>query len=430
MRAHIKMLLKNTTIIAVGNFATKFLSLLLVPLHTMWVSTDEYGEYDLLNSVASFIIPLITVLLDQAILRFALRDRARATSYLMNSLVIVALNILISNAILLLAFRDRPYMASFVVFLDFYTIYQCCSEYLRGMNKLIKYAAINILVAILCVVLNVIFVNSNGMAVNGILLASGLSYLFGALAALVGEKISLNNLKVNLKTQKEMLKYSVALIPNSLGWWVTNVSDRLVINWAMGNFDNGIYAVACKVPTVITLFYSVFNLAWQQTIFTLKKSKDRISMYHMIYHRLIRILFIAATLVLMGTILVFKFMVPAEYSPGYLYVPILLCGVVFLSLSQFLTGILLADMDSKTVGKSMLIAAAVNLAINLSLIWTTGLFAASISTLVAYVLLFCIRFWKLRKYFKVKKIVKEILLGLALFCIVSVIYYIVGGNVL
>lgn len=430
MRTHIKMLLKNTTIIAVGNFATKFLSLLLVPLHTMWVSTDEYGEYDLLNSVASFIIPLITVLLDQAILRFALRDRARATSYLMNSLVIVALNILISNTILLLAFRDRPYMTSFAVFLDFYTIYQCCSEYLRGMNKLIKYAAINILVAILCVVLNVIFVHSNGMAVNGILLASGLSYLFGALAALAGEKISLNNLKINLKTQKEMLKYSVALIPNSLGWWVTNVSDRLVINWAMGNFDNGIYAVACKVPTVITLFYSVFNLAWQQTIFTLKKSKDRISMYHMIYHRLIRILFVAATLVLMGTILVFKFMVPAEYSPGYLYVPILLCGVVFLSLSQFLTGILLADMDSKTVGKSMLIAAAVNLAINLSLIWTTGLFAASISTLVAYVLLFCIRFWKLRKYFKVKKIVKEILLGLALFCIASAIYYIVGGSLL
>ena len=153
-------------------------------------------------------------------------------------------------------------------------------------------------------------------------------------------------------------------------------------------------------------------------------------MYHMIYHRLIRILFVAATLVLMGTILVFKFMVPAEYSPGYLYVPILLCGVVFLSLSQFLTGILLADMDSKTVGKSMLIAAAVNLAINLSLIWTTGLFAASISTLVAYVLLFCIRFWKLRKYFKVKKIVKEILLGLALFCIASAIYYIVGGSLL
>ena len=214
MRTHIKMLLKNTTIIAVGNFATKFLSLLLVPLHTMWVSTDEYGEYDLLNSVASFIIPLITVLLDQAILRFALRDRARATSYLMNSLVIVALNILISNTILLLAFRDRPYMTSFAVFLDFYTIYQCCSEYLRGMNKLIKYAAINILVAILCVVLNVIFVHSNGMAVNGILLASGLSYLFGALAALAGEKISLNNLKINLKTQKEMLKYSVALIPN------------------------------------------------------------------------------------------------------------------------------------------------------------------------------------------------------------------------
>ena len=46
-----------------------------------------------------------------------------------------------------------------------------------------------------------------------------------------------------LITQKEMLKYSMPLVPSTLSWWVMSVSDRYVIRFFLGASYNGIYAI-------------------------------------------------------------------------------------------------------------------------------------------------------------------------------------------
>ena len=54
-------------------------------------------------------------------------------------------------------------------------------------------------------------------------------------------------------------------------------------------------------------------------------------------------------------------------------------------------------MESKTNGATTIIAAIINIIVNLGLIKFIGLYAATVSTLVAYISLFIIRYVKVKK---------------------------------
>ena len=63
-------LIKNTLIISLGKFSTRIVSFILLPLYTALLSKSEYGSYDLLNTISIFLIPVITLQLEEAMFRF------------------------------------------------------------------------------------------------------------------------------------------------------------------------------------------------------------------------------------------------------------------------------------------------------------------------------------------------------------------------
>ena len=65
-------LLRNTIIFAIGNFATKFITFFLMPLYTNCLTTSEYGKIDLLYTVCTFLYPLLTLNISEAIFRFSM----------------------------------------------------------------------------------------------------------------------------------------------------------------------------------------------------------------------------------------------------------------------------------------------------------------------------------------------------------------------
>lgn len=65
-------LAKNTGYLAIGQFGTKLLSFFLVPLYTYVLTTEEYGTYDLLNTTTSLLIPILSLNICDASLRFPL----------------------------------------------------------------------------------------------------------------------------------------------------------------------------------------------------------------------------------------------------------------------------------------------------------------------------------------------------------------------
>ena len=64
-----KNLAKNTIIITIGKVCTQLITFFLLPLYTGILSTEEYGIVDLLNTLVSLMLPIITFQVEQAVFR-------------------------------------------------------------------------------------------------------------------------------------------------------------------------------------------------------------------------------------------------------------------------------------------------------------------------------------------------------------------------
>ena len=65
-----KDLAVNTIIIGIGKFSTQIVSFLLLPLYTSILTAEEYGIYDLIITIATFLLPIITLLMQESMFRF------------------------------------------------------------------------------------------------------------------------------------------------------------------------------------------------------------------------------------------------------------------------------------------------------------------------------------------------------------------------
>ena len=69
-----KELAVNTLILGIGQLIPKFLTLIILPILTTYLQEEEFGVYDLILSFASFLIPVITLQIQQAVFRFILTE--------------------------------------------------------------------------------------------------------------------------------------------------------------------------------------------------------------------------------------------------------------------------------------------------------------------------------------------------------------------
>ena len=67
-----KKLVSNTVIFAIGTFSSKLLVFLLMPLYTRVLTESDYGVVDLLMQTGNLLLPLVSLGINNAIIRFGL----------------------------------------------------------------------------------------------------------------------------------------------------------------------------------------------------------------------------------------------------------------------------------------------------------------------------------------------------------------------
>ena len=97
-----KELIKNTSIITIGKICTQMISFFLLPLYTAVFSTEEFGIVDLFNTIIAFLLPILTIQIDQALFRFlidARENKEDKTRLITSAFILVALGIVIYSLI-------------------------------------------------------------------------------------------------------------------------------------------------------------------------------------------------------------------------------------------------------------------------------------------------------------------------------------------
>ena len=70
-----KELAKNTLILSIGTFLPKFAALITIPIITAHLTKVEYGTYDLLATLVSLLLPVVTLQIHSGAFRFLIDCR-------------------------------------------------------------------------------------------------------------------------------------------------------------------------------------------------------------------------------------------------------------------------------------------------------------------------------------------------------------------
>ncbi|MBU5343509.1 oligosaccharide flippase family protein [Caldibacillus hisashii] len=391
-----KKLLNNSLIFAIGNLGSKFIVLILVPLYTYYLTKSEYGLIDLLTTTISFIVPIITLSIVDAVLRFAMDHNYDKKEVLINSLMICLIGffvLVIIFPLLKIILPFNKYILYFYLIILSQIIDNTLSQYIRAKEMIRLFAFSGIINAITLLISNVLLLMVLNKGITGYLVSIVVSNLVRSLLLLFRANIvkDIHLDKINISLVKEMLYYSIPLIPNALMWWIMSLSDRYLITYFLGLSANGLYAVANKVPSILSIAHSIFFQAWQMAAIEEVESKDKSQFFSNVFNIFWLTMFILTSLLLVFLKLIINVFIAEEYFESWKYIPFLLLGVVFSSFSGFLGVNYIASKKTSGVFKTSIIGAVINFITNILLIPTLGINGASIATMLSFLVIWLLR---------------------------------------
>lgn len=423
-----KYLLKNTVIFSIGNFGTKIISFFLVPLYTNILTTREYGTVDLIYTIGMVLVPLLTLNIGESIMRFALDKDADCDKIMSTGITILIFGAIIGLLILPIANLFES-VSNYSIYIYLYTLTLAFSQiflcYLRGKEFLLKYSIGNIIQSLTIAIFNIIFLIGMKKGIEGYLMAYILANVCTGLYGFWAGKVNLviKKYSIDIELSKNMIKYSVVLIPNSFMWWIMNSSDRMMVSAMISVTANGVYAVAYKIPTLLSTITTIFNQAWSYSAIREDESEDKEEYNNRVYDNLVTIVIVVATGLLMIMKPFLSVYVGKEYYAAWHYVPYLIVGFVFMTLGSFIATSYTVHKDSMGFLISGTVGAIINLILNFILIPMMGVSGAAFATCISYFGVFVYRIKDTQKYIKLRVFKRKQICGYALLILSAMTCY-------
>ena len=426
-----KKLIGNTLILGLGKFLPQLTSLITLPIYTGILLSEEYGRYDLINTIVYILDIIVLVQIQQAVFRFLIdaRKTDKASVYISTTYAFEIIPSIISSVVFGLFFLHLSIETAILLSLyNFICLqYSIVGQVARGLGYNKTYAFGAVIQSVLNMILVVLLMCVLNFGFNGLILSLDISYLIGTIVQFIICKQwkYLQKNSLNLKSLKEMLGFSWPMVPNTLSIWIINTCDKFIVRIFLGLEYNGIFAVAQKIPNIFTMAYSTFNLAWQESASITVKDKDYDKYYNEVFSALFDFLTGCILILIAASPVLFKILIHGSYEEAYDQMPLLYFGVFFSSLSSFFGSIYIAKKATKAVGVSSAIGAVINAIVNISFVHFIGLYAASISTIVSYLALVVYRVVDIerKKYVHIEYKKKRIILCMMLIILCSVLCY-------
>lgn len=408
-----KELLFNTIIIGIGKFSTQIISFLLLPIYTSMLSTEEYGFYDLIVTITTLLLPFITLLMEESMFRFLIdcKDDNEKKKTITQAIVYSTVGIIIFSIIFLLISLNFQFAYKIQIYLYILlgVIVALRNALSRGLGKIKLFSLANFINSLIIIILNILFIVYFKIGIIGLLysyiIASFITSCLVFIKLNISKYFSLN--KIDLNLMKEMIKYSIPLVPNSISWTIINLSSRIIISTFIGTAANGIYSIANKFPTIIDSVYNFFYTSWKESAAKSLKDDDTNQFYNFIYKNLANFMWAITIGMIASLPFVFGLLVKNEFVDAYKYIPILLISIYFGNMSGFYGGIFSAYKNTKIMGVTTIISAVLNILINVIFIKSLGIWSAAIATFIANLYVYLFRKYKIKKYVKLEKSMKK-----------------------
>lgn len=430
-----KKLIKDTVIYGISTFGSKLINFILLPLYTNYFTSSEYGKWDLITTTVTLLIPFISFELTNAVYRWLLEeeDLDKKKEIISTNFIYIIRNLIAFSflGIILINFIKIPHFSLILLMINLDILSDFVKKCLRGFGYNKQFALMGIIQTVVTLLTNIFCIFVLKMRIEtffvGSITGSASVLVIGWYILRLHKYLSIY--KYSKKSISSFLKYSIPMIPGAISWWVMNASDRYLINIFLGLSANGIYAVANKFPSIIVMISSVFQLAWRDNAILNFKNKDRDKYYTVIFKQYFRLMTTSCMIFISVTPIIMQFIIASNFYIAWKYTGLLYVAAIFSAFASFWGAAYHGSKNTDIILKTTLIGAAINFLVNIVLIKFIGLYAAAISSVLAYLIMWITRIFNKSNVFKITIDKKDFAI-LNIGIILNLIMSFIGNNII
>lgn len=417
-----KKLIGNSVLFAIGNLGSKLINIILVPLYTYYLSTAQYGLVDVVQTTAKMLLPIISLSIYDGVLRFVMDQKEDRNAVFTNGIAITLLGSFVGIAFypLITYFNVMDGLLGYMIIILILQAFQSLlAQFARAIGAIRAFAINGLLMALVTGLTNILLLVKLEMGIDGYLISLIIANLFSIVFLFIAVNAHryIEIKKINKELLKNMLVYSLPLIPNAFMWWVINASNRYFILFFIGASANGLFAVANKIPTLLSVLNTIFFQAWQLSAIEEFGSKEKSNFFTEVFTYFQMFMLLGASAIIVVIKLAMQYFVAPEYYITWQYVPFLLLGVVFSSYSGFIGANYIAAKQTKGVFKTSIYGGVVNIIANVILIPLFGINGAGLATMLSFFAMWVLRIKDTNQFIDLKVNVMNLVFNLLVIAI-------------
>jgi O-antigen/teichoic acid export membrane protein len=425
-----KKLLNGTMIYFIGNVLTQIMSLVLLRFITGRIAPEEYGVYNLVVTVSKLVTPFVTLQITDAVFKFLLRSdtESERKEYFTVTFVIAVLSSIVTVVGVFTTdafFLDIPHPVLVTLYMITSNLYVLYQRLARSLGKNLVYVQGNLIKTAMYLVLQIALIYCFNLGAETLFLATIISEVF----FLIFAELNIHTFRLldfkcfKLSVAKSMIRFSAPLIPSATFWWLTSSVNTLIISTRCGLDVNGIYTVANKFSSVLTMVTTVFMMSWQESAIAEYGTEKFKAFFTKTFNMYFKLVFTAIATIVPFMSVVFPFMIAESYYASIPYAPFLLLVSGLSTISGFFSQIFSAQGKTQRSLMTNVVGMAVNLLVVLLLVDQIGLWAAVLGSMASEVALVLLRCILVRHEFQSGVEVGNILLTIVMLVVSDVLYF-------
>ncbi len=392
----LKQFAQGTLILTISNLLIKATNFFLLPLYTEYLTPDQLGISDSITSLMSLLFPILVFSFDAGFSAFYYEEDSEEYRqkvfntvffFLVVSSFITLLPIVFAKQISVLLFGEADFymaiaVAMFSVALNMWFL--PFSLRVRMQNRMTTFSVISFVASFSMIVLNILFVTVFKMGYFSLILSNCLVHLLQLVlfSSFAQMKVSLQSFDKELF--KKILKYSLPMVPMVVSGWLLSVSDRYVMLYFCGSEEVGLYGVAARFQSVMTVVTNAIYTAYASFAFSSQKDEDANKNYSFVLDAVfVTLSFIAVTVSAFSKELV-GIMATEAYGTSFVLVAPLLFGQVCYAANTILGYGFAFSKKSIYYLIPSFSGAIINVVLNILFVPTYGAYAAAITTFFGY----------------------------------------------
>ena len=401
-----KRLITDIFVFVMGTVLTKAVQFALMPLYTTYMTTGAYGTAELTNNMAELLLPIVTLCIYEAAFRFVIGSEFNSkqifSAAIRTMLISTALGIPVLFGVM--AITKYKYAVYLYFILYAYSFRMLAAYYTRGKGYSKLFAASGVLNAVFLAGFTYLFLVVSGMAVEGYLLAIGLSYVGSFLFLLIFARLY-RDITFPAGTRdagKAMLLYSTPLIIYNVGYWLTTMSGRYILLYSKGASEAGVYAAVIKLAAVINMLQQAFYAAFQLNTAREYNNAEKEAYYSKIFKLYSAAIIVFGSMILAASPVLAKITLKGDFYKARVYLPLVLMVAIIDCMFCFYKTMYTTYKLTKKAVPSMLIGAAVNIVAGIALVGKYGILGICLASLLCYSIQALYRVIDVRKFVTIK----------------------------